>query len=72
MLKYIMQATLNGSITTQLIEARDNAGAKVIVAQKINQNYKSDKRYAIGEITLKDPKGKIIYLIPQEEEKGGV
>jgi len=66
-----MQATLNGSITTQLIEARDNAGAKVIVAQKINQNYKSDKRYAIGEITLKDPKGKIIYLIPQEEEKGG-
>jgi len=71
---YILQAKLGEQITTQGINARDTFSAKVLATHKINANYISDKRYSQGEITLKDPEGKVIWEIPAvetEKKKGG-
>ena len=74
MLQYTLQATIKQSTTTQGIQARDNFSAKVLAVQKINANYVSDKRYAKGEILLKDPEGKVVWKISEvitEIKKGG-
>jgi len=68
---YILQAKLGEQITTQAINARDTFSAKVLATHKINAFYVSDKRYSQGEITLKDPEGKVIWNIPAIEKKGG-
>jgi len=70
---YVLQAKLGDQITTQAIQARDTFSAKVLAAHKINANHVSDKRYAKGELTLKDPDGKAVWHIPEviEEKKGG-
>ena len=60
---YTLQATIEQSTTTIAINARDNFSAKVLAVQKINANYVADKRYATGEITLKNPDGKIVWKI---------
>lgn len=66
---YVLRADLNNQITTQGINARDDFSAKVLAVQRINANYVSDKRYANGEITLRDPKGKLIWkLISADDE----
>lgn len=75
---YILSAKLGPQITTQAIQARDTFSAMVLATQKINANYVSDKRYATGEITLKDDTGKVIWEVKEEtvikskkEEKKG-
>lgn len=67
---YILQAKLGESITTVAINARDLFGAKVSAAQKISANCVSDKRFAIGEITLKDPDKKVVYKLEEEKKEG--
>lgn len=64
---YILSAKLGPQITTQAIQARDDFSAKVLATHKINANYVSDKRYATGEITLKDETGKLIWEVKSEE-----
>lgn len=61
---YVLSATLNNQVTTQAIPARDTFSAKVLAVHKINANHISDKRYAKGEITLKDPDGKVVWKMP--------
>jgi len=71
---FVLQAKLGEQITTQGINARDTFSAKVLAVHKINANYVSDKRYAKGELTLKDPEGKVVWKIPaivEEIKKGG-
>ncbi len=71
---YVLQAKLGEQITTQAIPARDTFSAKVLAVHKINANHISDKRYAKGEITLKDPDGKVVWKITEiteEVKKGG-
>ena len=71
---YVLQAKLGDQITTQAIPARDDFCAKVLAVHKINANYVSDKRYAKGDITLKDPNGKVFWKIAaviEEDKKGG-
>lgn len=68
MLKYILSATYQGITTSMEILARNVFSAKVLAVQKISANHVSDKRYAKGEITLKDPEGKIVWKINAEEE----
>lgn len=63
MRQYTLQATIEQSTTTIGIQARDTFSAKVLAVQKINANYVSDKRYAKGEVTLKDPEGKVVWKI---------
>ena len=63
---YTLQAKIGTQITTLAINARDTFSAKVLATQKINANWISDKRYATGEITLKDPQGKVIWEIKEE------
>jgi len=67
MRQFILQATIEQSTTTQGIQARDNFSAKVLAVQKINANYVADKRYATGEIILKDALGKVVWRIKIEE-----
>jgi len=66
---YVLQAKLGEQITTQAIQARDTFSAKVLAVHKINANHIADKRYSMGELVLKDPNGKIVWDIPQEEVK---
>ncbi len=68
---YTLQAKLGTQLTTVAIKARDNFSAKILASQKINACYVADKRYAKGEITLRNPEGKIIWTIKEviEEEK---
>lgn len=66
---YVLQAKLGDQITTQAIPARNDFSAKVLAVHKINANYVSDKRYAKGEITLKDPEGKVFWKIPELVEE---
>jgi len=63
---YVLSATLDSQITTQAIPARDDFSAKVLAAIKINAYHVSDKRYAIGGLTLKDPDGKVIWEVKVE------
>lgn len=63
---YVLSATLDKLTTTQAIAARDDFSAKVLVVHKINANYISDKRYAKGDITLKDPEGKVVWELKAE------
>ncbi len=80
MKQYTLQAEIGSQITTLAINARDNFSAKVLATNKIAANYVSDKRYAIGKITLKDSNGKVVWEIeeekiepiktPKEKEKG--
>jgi hypothetical protein len=62
---YVLQASLNNQITTQAIPARDTFSAKVLAVHKINACHISDKRYAKGEITLKDPEGKVVWKLAE-------
>ena len=64
---YTLQAKIGSQITTLAITARDDFSAKVLAVHKTNANFVSDKRYAIGEIILKDPAGKVIWDIKAEE-----
>jgi hypothetical protein len=66
---YVLQAKLGPQITTQAIQARDLFSAKVLAAHKIYANYISDKRYSKGEITLKNPQGRVVWTIPALEEE---
>ena len=66
MLKYTIQATLDGSMTTVPIEARNDFHAKMQAVQKCSQCWKSDKRFAIGKIVVKNSKGKEVYRILEE------
>ena len=63
---YTLQAKIDTQITTLAINARDTFSAKVLATQKITANWVADKRYATGEITLKDSQGKIIWEIKEE------
>ena len=67
MKKYILTATYKSLTTSCAISARNTFSAKVLAVQKINANHVSDKRYAKGEITLKDSEGKIVWKIIAEE-----
>ena len=69
---FVLQAKLGEQLTTQGINARDTFSAKVLAVHKINANHVSDKRYAKGELTLKDPDGKVVWKIAEvvEEKKG--
>jgi len=67
MRKYTLQATLSQSTTTVELKARDTYGAKVLAVAKINANHVADKRYAQGEVTLKDETGKVVWRIRPEE-----
>ena len=60
---YVLSATLNNQTTSIAIPARDTFSAKVLAVHKINACHISDKRYAKGEITLKDPEGKVVWKI---------
>ena len=66
MKNYTLQAKLDSQITTCSVSARDDFSAKVLATQKINANYVSDKRYSVGEITLKNPDGKVVWTIKEE------
>lgn len=66
---YVLQAKIGPQITTQAILARDDFSAQVLAVHKINANYVSDKRYAIGDIALKNPDGKTIWEVPAEPQK---
>ena len=66
---YTLQASINQSTTTLSIKARDTFSAKVSATQKINANYVSDKRWAVGNIILKNQEGKVIWKISAEEVK---
>lgn len=71
---YVLQAKLGEQITTQGINARDDFSAKVLAVHKINANWVADKRYAKGELLLKDPDGKVVWKVPEfieEIKKGG-
>jgi len=63
---YVLSATYENMTTTLPIPARDNFSAKVAASRKINASYVSDKRYAKGEITLKNQEGKAIWTISKE------
>lgn len=64
---YVLSAKLGPQITTLSILSRDDFSAKVLATQKINANYVSDKRYATGEITLKDLEGRLIWEVKSED-----
>lgn len=64
---FTLQATIGQQTTTRAIKARDNFSAKVLAVLLINVNFVSDKRWAIGEITLKSRDNKIIWKVPAEE-----
>ena len=66
---YVLTATLNGMTTSTAIQARDNFSARVLATHKINANFIADKRYAKGQITLKDPDGKVVWEMEAEVEK---
>jgi len=66
---YVLTATLDKLMTSQAIQARDDFSAKVLAVHKINANHVSDKRYALGKITLKDPDAKVIWEIEIEVKK---
>ncbi len=64
---YVLQAELNKLVTSQQIAARDDFSATVLATMKINANYVSDKRYAIGNVILKNPEGKVVWEVKAEE-----
>lgn len=64
---YVLQAELNKLVTSQQIAARDDFSATVLAVMKINANYVSDKRYAAGNVTLKNPEGKVVWEVKAEE-----
>ena len=65
---YTIQASIGQQTTTIPIKARNTFSAKVLAVQKINASHVSDKRWARGEIVLKDSEGKPLWKIPAEEE----
>ena len=69
MKKYVLSATYKGMTTTRPIFARNTFNAKVMASSMITTNHVSDRRFAKGEITLKDPEGKIAWKIPVEEDQ---
>jgi hypothetical protein len=69
MKKYIVQAELNGSITSTGVLARDDFGAKIVALQLASKNFVSDKRWDVGKITLKNSDGEIVMTIPSEIEE---
>ena len=69
MKKYILSATYKNLTTSCSILARNTFNAKVSASQKISINHVSDRRYAKGEITLKDPEGKVVWIIKAEEDQ---
>jgi len=69
---YVLQAELNKLVTSQQIAARDDFSATVLATMKINANHVSDKRYAIGNVTLKNPEGKVVWEVKAEEPKKNV
>jgi hypothetical protein len=66
---YVLTATLEKLTTSIAIQARDNFSAKVLAVNKINANFISDKRYALGLLTLKDPDGKVVWEAEEEGKK---
>lgn len=66
---YVLTATLEKLTTSIAIQARDNFSAKVLAVNKINANFISDKRYALGSLTLKDPDGKVVWEVEAEGKK---
>ena len=68
MKKYVLSATLKGMTTSRPLFARNTFNAKVIASKEITANYVSDRRFAQGEITLKDPEGKIVWSIKAEDD----
>lgn len=71
MKSYTLQARLDKSITTVSIMARDTFTAKVLAVSQIRSSHVSDNRWGIGEITLKDPKGEIVWTLPAEKKEEG-
>ncbi len=69
MKSYLLSATYQNQTTSQVVPARNTFSAKVSATRIISANHVSDKRYAKGEITLKDPEGKVIWNIKSEEEQ---
>ena len=69
MKNYVLTAKFMNMITSKAIPARNIFTAKVSASQVISANHVSDRRYAKGEITLKDPNGKVVWSIKQETEE---
>jgi len=69
MKQYILQAAIGEQKTTVQIMARDTFTAKVLATNQIRSSYVSDRRWAIGEITLKDSEGKEVWKIEAEKTK---
>ena len=64
---YILSATYEKLTTTQAIHARDNFSAKVLSVHKINASRVADKRYCKGYVVLKNPEGKVIWELKEEQ-----
>ncbi len=67
MKQYVLQAELNKLTTSQQVTARDDFSATVLATMQINKYYAADKRYAIGNVTLKSPEGKVVWEVKAEE-----
>jgi hypothetical protein len=67
MKQYSITATYGDRSTTRPLPARDNVCARILAVLEINKCYGADKRFDIGEIVVKDPKGEVIMKINAEE-----
>lgn len=68
-----LKAEYDKSITSVALYARCKNTAVAQAAKEIAAKCVSDKRFAIGRITVSDPEGNTVYVIPEEgsKEKAG-
>lgn len=66
---YVLKAEYKSSMMSMPIPARNDFCARVIAAKEIGIKYASDKRLAIGKVTLLDAKGNVVMSIPEQGEE---
>ena len=64
---YTLTASLNGSMTSIPIRARNAFMAKTLAVIEVSKKQAADKRWDKGEIVLKSPESKQIMIIKVEE-----
>lgn len=63
---WTIKVELDQSMTVVPIHARCVHTAIALLSREIAGKFVADKRYAEGKITISDPEGKEVYIIPQE------
>jgi hypothetical protein len=69
---FIMYAELNGDITSLPIKARSKEFAIALAARESSIRCVHDKRFEKGQITIKDPFGRVFYRIKAGSFEGEI